>query len=114
MKSLAQSWLLGELPFNFFGLGRDLALLIVRLENLNSSLFDDLVHQIDKVALEVGLRVLLGEDLNHVIDEVFELLGALLGLIAAEVKRFQELLHVVLALLISVRVVDQTKGLNQV
>ena len=91
-----------------------MALLIVRLENLNSSLFDDLVHQLDKVALEVGLRVLLGEDLNHVIDEVLELLGALLGLIAAEVKRFQELLHVVLALLVSVRVVDQTKGLNKV
>lgn len=76
------------------------------LEDLSSSLFDDLVHQLDQVRLLVKSLLVLGKVLDGIIHEVSHLLVAFLVV----VQVFQEVLNIFLALLGSVWLVTVLQG----
>lgn len=83
------------------------------MENLDSALLNDVVHQFDQVALQIRFGVLLGEGLNHVVHELLEGFRALLVLIPARVQRLKELFGIFFAELVGVGLVNQGQSLDQ-
>jgi hypothetical protein len=82
------------------------------LENLNSSLINNMVHQFDQVALKVRLRVLFGEGLNHMINELFQWLSADLFIFTALMEYLEEVLCILFTEGVSIRLIYKGKCLD--
>ena len=83
------------------------------LKDVTSSFIDHFVHQVDQVALLVGLLVLLSECLNCIVNEVFQGLRSCAAIVASFMKVLKELPHVFFAFNISVGLVQELEHRNQ-
>lgn len=74
-----------------------------------------MVHKLNQVALQVGLLIVLiiGKGLDNVVDKFFEGLRANLVFITTRVQGFQELLHVALALQVSIGLENKRQSLYE-
>ncbi len=75
------------------------------LENVGPALLNHVVHQVDQIAGQVRLLVLLGKGFDYMVHEVFQQVSALL-LLVARMQCLQELFDIFFAVRVSLRLVD--------
>lgn len=78
------------------------------MENLCTTLLNNVVHQFNQVRLEIGLLVFLiiGEGLDHVVYKFFKGLSADLILVTTTVEGLKEFFDVGLALRVGIWTID--------